>query len=110
MNFLIFCLATIGATNIIVHGTIFNYPRDLINKYGHSFIQKIISCYECCGFWVGLLFSFLFLYPSELRSMFFWPLITLPIAGAFVGSLLSNFIAVFMNFLESIAVYFMDKK
>jgi hypothetical protein len=59
ISFIIFCLATIGLTNILVHGRIL----DLIFVFGRSirgwmqyfeWSKSLFECYECTGFWAGL--------------------------------------------------------
>lgn len=66
MNFLFFALATIGLTNIVVHGRIL----DLIKIRGKSlrewmcnwdWSKQLFECYECSGFWCGLICGMLIL-------------------------------------------------
>lgn len=80
---LMFILATIGLTNILVHGKIL----DLIKIEGKSIRQwmhntpwseELFSCYECTGFWAGLVCG-LVLFPWWLCFM-----------CAFAGSVLSQ--------------------
>ena len=57
ISFLIFSIATIGATQIIVFGKIFEKVRD-----GNSFLV----CPQCVGFWIGVFFASL----SNLTTLF----------------------------------------
>lgn len=52
MAFLLFLLAGIGITNIIVNATLLDNPRDFIVKHSR-FFGKLITCMMCAGFWVG---------------------------------------------------------
>jgi len=59
-----------GMSNILVYGSIFNGPRNFINKWGDSkyplngfgaFLSKMLSCMMCCSVWVGFFYG-IFLY------------------------------------------------
>jgi hypothetical protein len=59
-----------GISNILVYGSIFNGPRNFINKWGDSkyllngfgaFLSKMLSCMMCCSVWVGFFYG-IFLY------------------------------------------------
>ena len=66
MSVLIFLLCSWGLTHILVVGSIFEFPRNwLIIR--SSFLHGILTCHQCCGFWVGLL-----LYPfvKDLPDLF----------------------------------------
>lgn len=84
---LLYCLCVIGLTNILVHGRIL----DLITISGKSLREWMLSmgnfsevwrCYECTGFWSGLLWGIVFFYHLG------WHYI---IASAFAGSVMSQF-------------------
>ena len=58
-SLLFFALATIGFTNILVHGLILDLIkiggksiRDWMQSYSWS--KELFGCYECTGFWAGL--------------------------------------------------------
>lgn len=51
-------LAAVGATVIIVYGTIFETPRNWL-KRKHSILREFLSCSMCIGLWVGICLSFL---------------------------------------------------
>ena len=52
---LLFAAATIGMTHIIVDSTLSAPMRDWIaSKERLSLISKLVECYQCCGFWVGI--------------------------------------------------------
>lgn len=60
-----------GMTNIIVYGSIFNRPRNAINKASNTpgfplrgffiFVSDMIKCVMCCSTWIGFFFG-IFLY------------------------------------------------
>lgn len=52
MAFLLFLLAGIGITNILVNATILDNPRNFIVQ-NSKFFGKLISCMMCTGFWIG---------------------------------------------------------
>lgn len=61
MNLILFCLISLGITNIIVRENIFEWLRVLIDKYfKYSYLNKAIRCETCAGFWVGALISIFF--------------------------------------------------
>jgi hypothetical protein len=61
-----------GLSNIVVYDSIFNGPRNFINKWGDSkyplngfggFLSKMISCMMCFGFHCGWFLSLLVYSP-----------------------------------------------
>lgn len=82
MDFLLFCLASIGMTLILVRGSIFRSYREFLanetnrirrrrEKKGQfsgftliEFFHGMITCVQCTGFWCGI-FCGLFLISSD---------------------------------------------
>jgi hypothetical protein len=97
--FLLFCCAVIGLTNIIVDpAVIFKPIRDFIAKKAETnkiiaFFNELLSCYQCTGFWVGLLCG------AILSSNIFLIMLAAP-AGRFIATMG----ALFLNYLESKSV------
>lgn len=61
MDLIIFIICTLGATNIIVFGSIFDKPRNWIDKvFPYSMLNDLIQCTTCMGFWVGLVLALIF--------------------------------------------------
>lgn len=54
MFFLLFLLAGIGITNLVVNATLLEKPRNFLiaNSY---FFGMLVSCMMCTGFWVGFI-------------------------------------------------------
>lgn len=77
-------MATIGLTNILVHGKIL----DLIKVYNLSVREwlkflthpDLWDCYECTGFWSGLVCAL----------VFFWGTWWFILPAAFIGSMVSQ--------------------
>jgi hypothetical protein len=51
---LLFILAGVGITNLVVNASLLDYPRDFIIERS-NILGKLITCMMCSGFWVGLL-------------------------------------------------------
>lgn len=61
VGLVIFILAALGMTNIIVREGIFLKQREWLDKtFPRSFVNKAIQCPTCAGFWVGLILSLIF--------------------------------------------------
>lgn len=61
MNLIIFILATLGCTNIIVNEYVFAWFRNWITKvFPKSLLRKLIDCATCMGFWVGVVLALIF--------------------------------------------------
>jgi len=63
---ILFILAAISSTHIVVGSSLFGPLRKyLMNYEGDNLLIKkigeLILCYQCCGFWMGVIYSFLFL-------------------------------------------------
>ncbi len=56
LTILWFILATIGMTNIMVHGKFLDiiYVRPILKKILPSTLYAVFECYECMGFWCGI--------------------------------------------------------
>jgi hypothetical protein len=79
MSLLIFILACWGLTHILVVGTIFDGPRDWV-MIKSEFLGKLLSCHQCCSFWVGMAMSFLIKDLPDISlgsfDFIFWGLIS----------------------------------
>ena len=70
VQLLLWMVMAYGMINILVYGSIFNGPRNFINKWGDSkyilngfgaFLSKMLSCMMCCSVWIGFFYG-IFLY------------------------------------------------
>jgi hypothetical protein len=95
MEIFLFVLGVIGMTHIVVDATIFQWLRDLIDAKLPEKVSKLIHCYQCTGFWCGLFCGWAAFSGITIPQIF--------LAGC-AGSILSNFTALYMNYLEAITV------
>lgn len=93
-SFLLFCLATIGLTNIMVHGKILDVIglRSWLRNIMKPDHFQVFECYECSGFWSGLICGLFFLSPCH------WWMI--PVCG-FAGGVLAQTYTDAMYWLRS---------
>ena len=73
VQLLLWMVMAYGISNILVYGSIFNGPRNFINKWGAgefdpspfngfgAFLSKMLACMMCCSVWVGFFYG-IFLY------------------------------------------------
>lgn len=91
----LFALATIGMSNILVHGRILdddhlgwrNWLKNRLGKFA-----DVLDCYECTGWWCGLIMGLLLF--SWWNPLFFVP-------AAFAGAGLMHAYVNIMNLVES---------
>ena len=104
MSNLLLILASIGLLLIIKYGFIFNVPREYIKnkafKINNSlgkYIEKLLSCSQCLGFWCGFVVFFTY-NISELSHL----IIYYSILFGFVTSLLGNIVDMSLTLLDEI--------
>lgn len=96
ITLIMFLLASIGLTNIIVHGSILDHIK-IRDKSARQWMhhcewsQALFSCYECTGFWAGLLCGF----------FLFWGNWWFIIPAGFVGSVAAQTYTDLMYLLRS---------
>jgi hypothetical protein len=103
ITLLLFSLATLGLTNILVHGKILDdehlgvrsWLKRRLGKYG-----DMLECYECSGFWAGLIMG--------MTLISFYPWIFLPCA--FAGALLGHFYSTVILLIESKIEYVLPEE
>ena len=81
--------------------TLFTHPSIWVYEHIIKTVSQIISCYQCCGFWCGLFVGW-----SVLDNATFFKVLT----AGFAGSFLSNFAAIFLNYLEAQTIVHLDSK
>jgi hypothetical protein len=93
-NLLIFIIATIGLTNILVHGKVLDEikvckrsVREWLQYF--NFTKELLSCYECTGWWSGLLLGLVFVFGIGQNPFY---LIMYPFAGSVVSAFYSELI------------------
>jgi hypothetical protein len=96
MNFLLYVFGVIGITHIIVDpATIMQPFRDWADQNMPKWFNKLVGCYQCCGFWIGAIFAVLLFCNSWLLL----PVIFFLGGGS--GSVLSTGAAAVLNWLEA---------
>jgi hypothetical protein len=92
INLFLFIFSVIGLTHILVDPATIARPfRDLIEKYGPSWLNKLFSCYQCCGTWVGFICGYI-LISKDPAQIF--------LCGM-AGSFISTWAATYLNYLEA---------
>jgi hypothetical protein len=92
MEIFLYFLGVIGMTHIIVDATIFKPVRDWFDRRLPTQVASLIHCYQCSGFWCGMLCGY-FAFPNITWLQIF-------LAGC-AGSFLSNIAAIYLNYLEA---------
>jgi len=55
INFVLFCLAVIGMTNIVVDSSLFQPVREWLQSWMHKSVYELFECHQCCGTWCGFI-------------------------------------------------------
>lgn len=92
---ILFILASIGSTHIVVDGAIFAPIRDWMKRTLPTKLSSIVDCYLCAGFYMGCLSGFCAFSHISLQQIF---------ACGCAGGFLANFAAVVLNWLESATI------
>ena len=97
MNLILFIIAAIGLTNIMVDSVVMDKPRQWIanrtdNWFFHK-VNKILECYQCAGFWCGILCA-IFLWTPWLSWLLY----------GFAGSFAAVLAAHVLTYFEAMAV------
>lgn len=95
MAYILFFFGVIGMTHILVDSTIMEPLRNWFDKNLPEKVSKLIHCYQCSGFWCGIICGWMAVPDITYFQLF--------VAGC-AGSFLSNFAALWMNVLEAQAV------
>lgn len=96
-------LGGVGMTVIIVESEISLFFKNILEKFLPKFVINALNCYQCSGFWSGVLISLLFMNPFEVNYTL--PYLFLELGKNFAAgcatSLLSVFWASMMLLIES---------
>lgn len=87
----LFVLASIGMTHIIIDGSIFQPFRNWIKQNLPEKISKLFECYMCCGFWCGMIIGFGIVSQNPIEVF----------ACGCAGSILSQTTAILLNLFEA---------
>ena len=100
VELILFFLASIGMTHVVVDGSIFSWLRSLAVKYLPKRISAIFSCYQCAGMWCGFLLGYFIIDKDPIKVF----------ACGCASSFLSMLAATFLNYLEAQTIISLDKK
>lgn len=81
INFLLYCFATIGLTNIIIDSSIFEPFRNFFKLILHEKVYEFFECHQCCGTWCGFLCGYALISHN----------LAVAIMAGFAGSFLASF-------------------
>jgi Protein of unknown function (DUF1360). len=113
MNILLFILAAIGLTHIVVDSAVFSPLREWLKNQAPAIeepvtkfsgrwlagkIGYLMTCYQCAGVWVGWFLGLIMLTSSEVGLIH--NLVTIFVAGM-ASSFLANWAAIYLTYLES---------
>ena len=87
MKYLLILLSICGATQILLYGSIFKAPRDLVSR--SKLAKELISCVSCSSFWISVIFSTI-AYNID-KDLFY---IFIPFAGSAAATLFDYIITV----------------
>ena len=97
VTFIFFCFAVVGLTNIITDpATIVQPIRDCVNRWAENskfwlWVDKLMSCYQCTGFWVGLFCGVILISHNPFVVFLCGP----------AGSFIATWGASYLNYLEA---------
>ena len=93
IDLILMLLACFGMTLILVHGKIFDCPRNFLSeKFG--FFGKLIHCSMCTGWWVGLFYAFIWVLFATFPWVFY--LVTIPFASSGISFIFER-LAIFLD-------------
>ena len=98
---ILFALATVGLTNILVHGKIFEETipiKPWLKKHLSPKLYELFECYECMGTWAGFL-------CGALVVSTHWPIV---LACGFAGGLLSTWNNLLFEWINSKIEFIFD--
>jgi hypothetical protein len=95
----VFIFGSIGFTQIVVDSEIAKPVKNLLGKFMPKFFMKLIDCYQCCGFWSGIICGLCCIDYNLIISD--WTLVRFIFVCGCAGSCLSYFWAYFLTFLEA---------
>jgi len=95
INLILYALATIGMTHIVVDGSITEsfrtFFKSSMNKLKLNYLSSLVDCYLCSGTWCGFLMGYIWISNNPLEIF----------ACGCAGGFLANFAAVIVNWLEA---------
>jgi hypothetical protein len=97
---LLFALASIGLCHGVVDSPLTAPVKDYLGRQGGERLVRMMNCYQCAGFWSGLLVGLIVLLGRWVPSVH---LLLYGLAASFLGPLGAVFLG-YLNALSSAAV------
>lgn len=98
-SLILFVLSVVGFTHIIVDPATIARPfRNFVEKYCFSWLNKLFSCYQCCGTWVGFFCGYVLISKDPLEIF---------LCGM-AGSFIATWAATYLNYLEAQSIINID--
>jgi hypothetical protein len=92
---ILYILATIGLTNIIINSTIMEPIRCFLKNHLPDSVYEVFECYQCMGTWCGALCGALVLCEHWVAYLFLYGF-----AGSFISSIMSIVNSILIGFNE----------
>lgn len=89
-------IASVGLSMILVDGAIMKPVRDAVKRWNWTWVDKLLSCHQCSGWWSGLIISLLW-YFSSFPYCGWFTFIIYAFAGSYV-SMLGAVLLMYLNF------------
>jgi hypothetical protein len=93
-EFFLFVLASIGLCHFLVDGALMAPLKEHLTRLGLRQLVKMLNCYQCAGFWSGVVMGFVVLIAPRV------PWLELLLYG-FAASFLGPLGAVFIGYLNA---------
>jgi hypothetical protein len=93
-NLLFFVMAAAGCTFIMVDSSLMAPVRGVLEKVLPSKVYEVFTCYQCMGFWTGIVCALTLLNCSFATGLM----------GGFAGSFVSSLFGKIETYLEAQAV------
>ncbi len=98
VNLILFVLATIGLTNILIFGKIFSPVREWLTNNAPDYVNELFACYQCMGTWAGAFCGAILLDHSIFGILM----------CAFAGSYISHTSALIHEWIEANSLVSLD--
>jgi hypothetical protein len=92
----LFALASIGLCHVLVDSALMAPVKDYLGRHGWQRLVRMLNCYQCAGFWSGVVAGLILLLGQWL------PYLHLLLYG-FAASFLGPLAAVFLGYLNSLS-------
>jgi hypothetical protein len=96
---LLFALASVGLCHLVVDSALMAPVKDYLGARGWQRLVRMLNCYQCAGFWSGLVAGLVLLLGQWVPYLH---LLLYGLAASFLGPLAAVFLG-YMNTLTSAA-------